>query len=105
MKLSIYKLTGSITLLFLVTILAACGQTPSTQYPATTTAPTLQPETLTPTPPLPTNTAVPSPTPTVIPTPGKLDRYFLTFNPQATAKIPLDRPVGFRSEEHTSELQ
>lgn len=95
MQLSINKLTGCITLLFLWSILAACGQSSPTESPANTTAPTAQPETLTPIPPLPTDTAVPSPTPTATPTPGKLDRYFLTFNPHATAKIPLDRPVGF----------
>lgn len=95
MKCSSRDLFGSIALLFLLIVLAACGQTASTESPTATTAPSMLPETGTPTPQPPTHTPNSSPTATNTPSPSKLDRYFLTNNPQATAKIPINRPIGF----------
>lgn len=99
MKSSWRVLIGCIPLLAASAILAACSQTASTEIPTQTEAPTLKatalPETATPTPQPPTTAPTASPSPSRTPFPRTLDYYFKTYNPEATAEIPIHWGLGF----------
>lgn len=101
MRTSGFALIKSLTLLLLLTLLAACGSTATSEIPTVSAVPspeaTTVPSTQTPTPQPPTTipTSTSSPSPSRTPFPRSLDKYLLTYNPQATAKIPIQRPIGF----------